>query len=76
MKEMAGISLGSNKQSKQSNEDDETRLDHLNNLSYCEINNNSAINSLGNNENQKIEKKKKKEKIRINIKEENRIMKI
>ena len=49
-----GISDGSNKQSTQSNEDEET------NLIYCESNN----NSLGNNESEENEKK---EKIKINI---------
>ena len=46
--ELARMSEGSNKQSTQSNEDEETRLDHLPNIniSYCESNNNSPINSL------------------------------
>ena len=70
VQEMAGMSVGSNKQSTQSNEDEESRLDHLNNISYCEINNNSGRNSLGNNENEEIEKNEKKEKIKINIKDE------
>ena len=69
VQEMAGMSVGSNKQSTQSNEDEETRLDHLNNISYCESNNNSPINSLGNNENE--ENENKKGKIKINNEEQN-----
>ena len=67
VQEMVGISVGSNKQSTQSNEDEETRNDHLHNISYCESNNNSPINSLGNNES---EENDKKEKMKINIEEE------
>ena len=67
VQEMVGVSVGSNKQSTQSNEDEETRNDHLHNISYCESNNNSPINSLGNNES---EENDKKEKIKINIEEE------
>ncbi len=63
VQEMARISVGSNKQSTQSNEDEEARLDHLNNISYCESNNNSPINSLGNNENEENENKKGKSQI-------------
>ena len=67
VQEMVGISVGSNKQSTQSNEDEETRNDHLHNISYCESNNNSPINSLGNNESGENDKK---EKMKINIEEE------
>ena len=65
MEEMAGMNLGSNKKSTQSNEDDETRLGHLNNISYCEINNNSIINNF---EGDGIVESEENEK--INIKEE------
>ena len=70
--EMAGMSEGSNKQSTQSNEEEEARTDHLNNISYCESNNNiSPINSLGNNDSDNENKKEKgKEKLKINIKED------
>ena len=50
VQEMVGTSVGSNKQSTQSNEDEEARHEHLHNISYCESNNNSPINSLENNE--------------------------
>ena len=60
--EMTGISVGSNKQSTQSNEDEEPRIDHLNNISYCESNN-SPIKSLENNENEENENKKVKTQI-------------
>ena len=43
------ISEGSNKQSTQGNEDEETRIDHLHNISDSESNN-SPLNSLSNNE--------------------------
>ena len=43
------ISVGSNKQSTQSNEDEETRIEHLQNISDSESNN-SPLNSLSNNE--------------------------
>ena len=69
VQEMARISVGSNKQSTQSNEDEEGRLDHLTNISYCESNNNSPINCLENNESE--EKENKKGKIKINIEEAN-----
>ena len=70
--EMAGMSEGSNKQSTQSNEEEEVPMEHLNNISYCESNNNiSPINSLGNNESDNENKKEKgKEKLKINIKDE------
>ena len=55
---MAGMSVGSNKISTQSNEEEETPMDHLNNISYCESNNISPINSLGNNESDNENKKK------------------
>ena len=42
-------SEGSNKQSTQSNEDEETRIEHLHNISDS-ISNNSPLNSLSNNE--------------------------
>jgi hypothetical protein len=67
--EMAGMSVGSNKQSTQSNEEEEARMYHLNNISYSESNNISPINSLGNNESDN-ENKKEKEKLKINIEEE------
>ena len=63
VKDLIGISDGSNKQSTQSNEDEEANIEHLHNISYCESNN----NSLGNIENEDNEKKNnKKEKIKIN----------
>ena len=62
VQEMAGISVGSNKQSTQSNEDEKPRIDHLNNISYGESNN-SPINSLENNENEENENKKVKTQI-------------
>ena len=43
------VSVGSNKQSTQSNEDEETRIEHLQNISDSESNN-SPLNSLSNNE--------------------------
>ena len=67
VQEMVGTSVGSNKQSTQSNEDEEIRNDHLHNIIYCESNNNSPINSLGNNESEENDNKKKK---KINIEEE------
>ena len=48
-KDNAMISEGSNKQSTQSNEDEETRIEHLHNISDSESNN-SPLNSLSNNE--------------------------
>ena len=48
-KEKALISEGSNKQSTQSNEDEETRIEHLHNISDSDSNN-SPLNSLLNNE--------------------------
>ena len=60
VQEMVGTSVGSNKQSTQSNEDEEIRNDHLHNIIYCESNNNSPINSLGNNESEENDNKKKK----------------
>ena len=65
VQEMVGTSVGSNKQSTQSNEDEEARHEHLHNISYCESNNNSPINSLENNESE--ENEIKKEKMKINI---------
>ena len=44
------ISEGSNKQSTQGNEDEETRIEHLHNTSDSDSNNNSPLNSLSNNE--------------------------
>ena len=67
VQEMVGTSVGSNKQSTQSNEDEEIRNDHLHNIIYCESNNNSPINSLGNNESEENDNKKIK---KINIEEE------
>ena len=64
VKDLTGISDGSNKQSTQSNEDEETNIEHLHNISYCESNN----NSLGNNEIEESEKKDK-EKLKINNEE-------
>ena len=58
--DLMGISVGSNKQSTQSNEDEET------NIIYCESNN----NSLGNNESEENYKKENKEKIKMNIEKE------
>ena len=48
-REPNNISEGSNKQSTQSNEDEETRIEHLHNISDSESNN-SPLNSLLNNE--------------------------
>ena len=48
-KDNAMISEGSNKQSTQGNEDEETRIEHLHNISDSESNN-SPLNSLSNNE--------------------------
>ena len=48
-KENIMISEGSNKQSTQGNEDDETRIDHLHNTSDSDSNN-SPLNSLSNND--------------------------
>ena len=67
--EMARISFGSNKQSTQSNEDEETR-DHLHNISYCDSNNNSPKASLDNNENEEKQKKIRTENTKENKQEE------
>ena len=48
------ISEGSNKQSTQGNEDEETRIEHLHNISDSESNN-SPLNSLSNNESEENE---------------------
>ena len=76
IQEMAGISVGSNKKSTQSNEDEEPRLDHLNNISYCESNNSpSHINSLENNENEENENEKVKTQInneKVKVSENNK----
>ena len=53
----------SNKQSTQENEDEETRFDHLHNISSSESNN-SHLNSLGNNENSENEIKCDKKSIK------------
>ena len=44
------ISEGSNKQSTQGNEDEETRIEPLHNISDSDTNNNSPLNSISNNE--------------------------
>ena len=44
------ISEGSNKQSTQGNEDEETRIEPLHNISDSDSNNNSPLNSISNNE--------------------------
>ena len=68
VKDLGRISDGSNKQSIQSNEDEEINIENLPNISYCDSNN----NSLGNNESEENEKKdNKKEKIKTNTKEKN-----
>ena len=64
IQDIAGISDGSNKQSTQSNEDEESRMDHLNNINY------SPINSLEKNNNEENKKNGKKEKIQNNNEEE------
>lgn len=64
-----GMSDRSNKQSTQSNEDEETRMERLNNISYCESNNVSPVNSLINNEIDDNENKG--DKIKINEEEKN-----
>jgi len=61
IQDMAGISVGSNKQSTQSNEDEENRTDHSYNINY------SPTNSLENNINEENEKN---EKIKNNNQEE------
>jgi len=74
--ELAGMSDGSNKQSTQSNEDEETRsrLDHLPNIniSYCESNNNSPspINSL----NESDDNENKSDKIKMNVTEDEKVL--
>ena len=70
--EMARMSEGSNKQSTQSNEDEETRLDHLPNIniSYCESNNNSPINSL----NESDDNENVSDKIKINTAEDEKVI--
>ena len=72
--ELGGISEGSNKQSTQSNEDEEPRLDHLPNIniSYYESNNNSPINSL--NESDDKENKSDKIKIKTNTTEDEKVL--
>ena len=62
---IVGISEGSNKQSTQSNEDEEIRVEHLQNVSSDESNNNSSIN----NEIEENEKEKGKKKEEVKIKE-------
>ena len=57
--------MGSNKQSTQSNEEEEARMYHLNNISYSESNNISPINSLGNNESDNENKKEKEKRMVI-----------
>jgi hypothetical protein len=70
--ELGGMSEGSNKQSTQSNEDEEARLDHLPNinLSYYESNNISPINSL----NESDDKENKSDKIKINTTEDEKVL--
>ena len=70
--ELARMSEGSNKQSTQSNEDEETRLDHLPNIniSYCESNNNSPINSL----NESDDNENVSDKIKINTTEDEKVI--
>ena len=64
-KSIVGISEGSNKQSTQSNEDEEQRMENLQNASSYESNNNSSDN----NENEETEKEKEKKKQGDKIKE-------
>ena len=54
--EMTGTSIGSNKQSTQSNEDEETKMIPSQNFSTCESNN-SPLNKVINNENEENENK-------------------
>ena len=54
VQDMVGVSIGSNKQSTQSNEDEDNRIDNLHNISY------SPINSFENNENEESEKNGKR----------------
>ena len=60
--EIEGINVKSNKQSTQSNEDEEIKTDHSYNSSNSETNNNSPLNSLENLESEK--------KIKINMEED------
>ena len=71
-KDQLMVSIGSNKQSTQSNEDEETRIEHLHNISDSESNN-SPLNSLSNNESEeneincdKLSNKENEEKQRLN----------
>ena len=77
------VSIGSNKQSSQSNEDEETRIEPLHNTSDSESNN-SPLNSLSNNEsdendinydklsNKEIENEERKRLINLEINNENK----
>ena len=65
-KSIVGISEGSNKQSTQSNEDEEQRMENLQNASSYESNNNSSDNN-ENEENEKEKEKKKEEKENISM---------
>ena len=70
VQDSTGVSIGSNKQSTQSNEDEETNIEHLYIINNCESNN----NSLGNNESEEGEKqehKKADENKNENIKDKN-----
>ena len=76
-KDQLMVSIGSNKQSTQSNEDEETRIEHLHNISDSESNN-SPLNSLSNNESEeneincdKLSNKENEEKQRLNNLEKN-----
>ena len=64
IQDMGGISIGTNKQSTQSNEDEDNRMDNLHNINY------SPINSFENNASEENEKNdKKKQTIKIIEKE-------
>ena len=63
---IVGISEGSNKQSTQSNEDEEPRFDHIQNVSSCESNNNSSMHNESEENEKEKEKKKEEEKIKEN----------
>ena len=63
---IVGISEGSNKQSTQSNEDEEPRIEHLQNVSSCESNNNSSLHNENEENEKENEKKKEEEKIKEN----------
>ena len=65
MQDIAGISVGSNKQSTESNEDEVNKMDHLNNINY------HPINSLKNNIHEKNKNGNEEEKIIENNKEKN-----